>query len=190
MKETSTAGTQMGWPSASISAAAELRAYKARSAHGWTRFRIAKLLERARRFERPTLTLARLCSTPELRPLYETARRRSLECYTQSLQRCKPLILDVQEWCEWKLVILENALLKAGRPLDARKRVINRILQVRKCHFRPSLRKGPENSTSQIGFVRPSFPQSTLQKACGYGWITAGCCVFCVYGLINRRCAG
>src|SRR6476469_3251545 len=25
-------------------------------------------LERARRFERPTLTLARLCSTPELRP--------------------------------------------------------------------------------------------------------------------------
>ena len=26
------------------------------------------LLERARRFERPTLTLARLCSTPELRP--------------------------------------------------------------------------------------------------------------------------
>ena len=26
-------------------------------------------LERARRFERPTLTLARLCSTPELRPL-------------------------------------------------------------------------------------------------------------------------
>ena len=27
------------------------------------------LLERARRFERPTLTLARLCSTPELRPL-------------------------------------------------------------------------------------------------------------------------
>ena len=28
----------------------------------------AFLLERARRFERPTLTLARLCSTPELRP--------------------------------------------------------------------------------------------------------------------------
>ena len=26
-------------------------------------------MERARRFERPTLTLARLCSTPELRPL-------------------------------------------------------------------------------------------------------------------------
>src|SRR5215469_3364179 len=26
------------------------------------------ILERARRFERPTLTLARLCSTPELRP--------------------------------------------------------------------------------------------------------------------------
>jgi hypothetical protein len=26
-------------------------------------------LERARRIERPTLTLARLCSTPELRPL-------------------------------------------------------------------------------------------------------------------------
>ncbi len=25
-------------------------------------------MERARRFERPTLTLARLCSTPELRP--------------------------------------------------------------------------------------------------------------------------
>ena len=30
---------------------------------------IGGLLERARRFERPTLTLARLCSTPELRPL-------------------------------------------------------------------------------------------------------------------------
>ena len=28
-----------------------------------------RMLERARRFERPTLTLARLCSTPELRPL-------------------------------------------------------------------------------------------------------------------------
>ena len=27
-------------------------------------------LERARRFERPTPTLARLCSTPELRPLW------------------------------------------------------------------------------------------------------------------------
>ena len=26
------------------------------------------MMERARRFERPTLTLARLCSTPELRP--------------------------------------------------------------------------------------------------------------------------
>ena len=38
-------------------------------------------MERARRFERPTLTLARLCSTPELRPqtinldLLERARR-------------------------------------------------------------------------------------------------------------------
>ena len=29
----------------------------------------AEKLERARRFERPTPTLARLCSTPELRPL-------------------------------------------------------------------------------------------------------------------------
>ena len=28
-----------------------------------------RIMERARRFERPTLTLARLCSTPELRPL-------------------------------------------------------------------------------------------------------------------------
>src|SRR5512135_3713778 len=27
-----------------------------------------RILERARRIERPTLTLARLCSTPELRP--------------------------------------------------------------------------------------------------------------------------
>ncbi len=32
-------------------------------------FRDLVHLERARRFERPTLTLARLCSTPELRPL-------------------------------------------------------------------------------------------------------------------------
>src|SRR4029077_590398 len=30
--------------------------------------RTLRNLERARRFERPTLTLARLCSTPELRP--------------------------------------------------------------------------------------------------------------------------
>src|SRR5690349_20599440 len=29
---------------------------------------LLEYLERARRFERPTLTLARLCSTPELRP--------------------------------------------------------------------------------------------------------------------------
>ncbi len=31
-------------------------------------------MERARRFERPTLTLARLCSTPELRPRYHSVR--------------------------------------------------------------------------------------------------------------------
>ncbi len=30
--------------------------------------RLVSAMERARRFERPTLTLARLCSTPELRP--------------------------------------------------------------------------------------------------------------------------
>ena len=42
-------------------------------------------LERARRFERPTLTLARLCSTPELRPLpwigrmYKLMRRAASE---------------------------------------------------------------------------------------------------------------
>ena len=34
-------------------------------------------MERARRFERPTLTLARLCSTPELRP--RCHRRTGLE---------------------------------------------------------------------------------------------------------------
>ncbi len=33
------------------------------------RWRLFDRMERARRFERPTLTLARLCSTPELRPL-------------------------------------------------------------------------------------------------------------------------
>ncbi len=32
-------------------------------------------MERARRFERPTLTLARLCSTPELRPRCHSVRR-------------------------------------------------------------------------------------------------------------------
>ena len=31
-------------------------------------------MERARRFERPTPTLARLCSTPELRPLTDVPR--------------------------------------------------------------------------------------------------------------------
>ena len=31
-------------------------------------------MERARRFERPTPTLARLCSTPELRPLTDALR--------------------------------------------------------------------------------------------------------------------
>ena len=36
---------------------------------GVTASNMVKIMERARRFERPTPTLARLCSTPELRPL-------------------------------------------------------------------------------------------------------------------------
>ncbi len=39
---------------------------------------LVKSMERARRFERPTPTLARLCSTPELRPLTDVSQRGDL----------------------------------------------------------------------------------------------------------------
>ncbi len=48
------------------------------------------ILERARRFERPTLTLARLCSTPELRPppiYFQLERARRFERPTLTLAR-------------------------------------------------------------------------------------------------------
>src|SRR5712664_75330 len=43
-------------------------------------------LERARRFERPTLTLARLCSTPELRPRSKWERYRPAEGQIQGVE--------------------------------------------------------------------------------------------------------
>lgn len=49
-------------------------------------------LERARRFERPTLTLARLCSTPELRPLSPMAYATGQNPYHANLTGMQALL--------------------------------------------------------------------------------------------------
>lgn len=64
-------------------------------------------MERARRFERPTLTLARLCSTPELRPRCQSGRRGFSACRER---------VQVENWMPlldgWKKVQKDSDLTK------------------------------------------------------------------------------
>lgn len=72
-------------------------------------------LERARRFERPTLTLARLCSTPELRPhpvgeaLNSNSARRPQEKKHNSCQNFLPSGSERKKECQRQVVPVVSA---------------------------------------------------------------------------------